>query len=294
MKKLIAIFLVLFSVAAFSQTLYSGSIGKYPIQINIHYYPHKDKYAAVYAYDKQDTPLNMDGYMEDKDLILERYEKTPNSRHEKLVESLRLKNFDFKEKQIYGSWIDEVTGKDLTLTLSQTFHTIEPENSDWAEREFLQSTSAKDVYFKIAYKKPQQGKLARASKIKVLEKVTDKILHEFQIDCKLLRMSNISVEDYNFDGLEDFSCFKEEDQNIYFLRDPKTLKYYRSTFLETYLRFDQKKKTIEEVKTLCKDKLDVHFVYKLVNNEMVLIKKFTTSYDPKTDRWVETSFGGCK
>ncbi len=69
-------------------------------------------------------------------------------------------------------------------------------------------------------------------------------------------LENITVDDYNFDGIQDFSVFETSyagpnTSSLYFLYDLKSKKFFKSDFNGVSLEFDMKKKEIFELNQCC-------------------------------------------
>ncbi len=157
---------------------------------------------------------------------------------------------------------------------------------EWGEREILQSVCFKDKYFKLILSKRKGDYEAKVTGVKIIEKRTDKVLQKIDLECQLLGLNNISIDDYNFDGIEDFSVYEAgtagpDSSSLYFLYNPKTGKYFESGFSGSSLEFDSKTKRIHEHNQCCAGTSVMEAEYKVVNNKMVLIKKTCFKYDEK-------------
>ena len=58
---------------------------------------------------------------------------------------------------------------------------------------------------------------------------------KLDVECSLLGLDNISIDDYNFDGIEDLSIFgsqpcRSKYFQIYYLYNKTTQQYYESNF----------------------------------------------------------------
>lgn len=113
------------------------------------------------------------------------------------------------------------------------------------------------------------------------------------MECQFLGMNNISVYDYNFDGIEDFSIFElsyagPNTSRIYILRDSSSNKYFVSEISGISLNFDPNTKLIYEHNQCCAGRSYMNATYKLVNNKMVLIKQTCLEYDDEKEDFIET------
>ena len=89
----------------------------------------------------------------------------------------------------------------------------------------MQRESLKDYYFKLLLTKAKGDHYAQVSGIKIIEKKTDRLLQHIKLECRLLGMGNVSIGDFNFDGVEEFSVFEAgyagpNTSSKYFLYDP--------------------------------------------------------------------------
>jgi len=276
---------LLFSLLFFStqaQTSYSGLIDKYPIQLVTYIYSDGDA-QAIYAYDKFDTPIRINGKKAGSRLEL--YER--NEKNE-ITATLRFENFNPKSQAMSGTWLSKDGSKKLNITLNKQFDVEEA--ADFHQKELMQAESTQTHYFKLLITK-SQGEI-RVTGVKVLEKKTDRLIQQINLDCQLMGLDNVSIGDFNFDGLEDFSVFESSyagpnTSSIYILRLPGSEQYEVSDFTGTSLEFDVTTKTIHEHNQCCAGRSHVNATYKVVNNKMVLIKKTCLEYDDKTEDFIE-------
>lgn len=229
----------------FGQTNYTGFIDKYPIELVTYIY--SDGYAkAIYAYSNYDEPIVISGELKQSKLTL--YEK---DNKEKNRATLTFSNFDTKSNQLVGTWKELNSDKQYKITLTKNFEINYGDNIEWKEREIIQPFSLKDKYFKLVISKAKDNFHANVAGVRVYEKKTDKLIQKIDLECQLWGLDNISVDDYNFDGITDFSVFEQSyagpnTSRLYFLYNPKTKKYFESSFTGTSLEFDQEAKTIYE------------------------------------------------
>jgi len=279
------IFLVLFLFLLnnlSAQTSYSGYIDKYPIELVTDSYS-DGVVRAFYVYTKYDNPIKSDGYFKNNKLTLEEKDNSGKTKA-----TLIFKNCKAESANLEGTWKDTKTNKELRITLTKTTDINYGDSIEWPDKELLQCATMKDKYFKIIISKVKEDFFGKITGVKIFEKKTDRLLQELKMECQLRSIENIGVDDYNFDGYEDFSVFESSHagpntSSIYFLFDPKTGKYFKSTFEGTSLEFDKKKKRIYESNQCCAGRYSSQAEYKVVNNKMVLIKKSCYEYNEKTE-----------
>jgi hypothetical protein len=294
MKKTTFLFIFFFGAFnAFAQTNYTGFIDKYPIEFVLNAYSDGET-SAIYAYTNFDNPIVIEGTLEKSNLTLfEKDNKGNNSA------SLIFNQFDPKSQQLEGTWKDLKTQKELKITLKKAFQLDDENEKEWKNREIIQPVSIDNKYFKIVLAKTADEYYAKVVGVKVLEKKTDKLLQKFDVDCQLWGLNNLSVEDFNFDGVKDFSVFESSyaganTSSLYFLCDPATKKYSKSSFAGISLEFDSKTKKITEHNQCCGGQQLQTIIYKVVNNKMVVLEKHCFRYDEKKQDFVERKLKDCE
>jgi hypothetical protein len=222
MKFLSMSFMLLLSASAFSQTSYSGSIDKYPIQLFVSEIVYSSV-EAVYSYDKFGTPIAVDGEFEKGTLTL----KETNA-NEEVTAKMVFKNYSADANEITGQWTDQKSGKVLGITLKKNYQVryLQPYP---AKTEWLQTESTPQYYFKTVNSEKGKEERGRVVALKVFEKKTNKLFQEIAVDCEVRGFNSLWVEDYNKDGIQDFSIFKEQfaganTSSLYFAKD-KTGKF---------------------------------------------------------------------
>jgi hypothetical protein len=280
LKCTVALF-ILVSIHSFSQTTYTGFIDKYPIEL-VTDISSDGSGSAIYAYSNYDTPIEISATLKKKVLTLFEKDKTGKNTAKFVFE-----NFNPKSKNLEGTWTDLNTKKELKITLSKISEIDFGDNIEWKNKEILQPVSLKGKYFKLIVSKQKGDFYAKVTGVKILEKKTDKLLQQINLDCQLWGLNNISTGDYNFDGIEDFSVFEASaagpnTTSLYFLYNPTTGKYFESSFSGTSLEFDSKAKRITEYNECCAGSSQMNAEYKVVNNKMVLIKKTCLKLDMKS------------
>jgi hypothetical protein len=266
---------------ALSQTQYTGMLGKQPIHLFAEV--HGDGVvSAMYIYDKYNTPIIANGRL--RGSILELHEKGSQN---KIVATLRFKHFDPKSQEAEGEWVDSVHDKHLPISLKREFVIEDGEQIDAGPVEVIQAEATKDNYFKTIVVKKKGEFSPQVVGVKVFTKRGNSVLQTFDLDVEYRGTDNVSVEDFNFDGLEDFSVFERSyfgpnTGSIYFLRNPKSDSYFKSTFSGVSLEFDSKAKLIHEHNECCGGYSGMNATYKVVDNKMVLIDQQCYKRDSKT------------
>lgn len=282
-RKIIITLLFLISIHLTAQTTYTGFIDKYPIEF-VTDVDSDGSGSAIYAYSNYDTPIQVRGTLKNK--VLTFFEK---DKMDKKTAKIVFENFNPKSKKLEGTWIDLNTKKELKISLTKVFDIDYGDKIEWKNREILQAVSLKGKYFKLIVSKSKDDFYARVTGFKILEKKTDKLLQQIDVECQLWGLNNISTDDYNFDGIEDFSVFEASaagpnTTSLYFLYNPKTGKYFESSFSGTSLEFDSKTKRIHEYNQCCAGASQMNAEYKVVNNKLVLIKKSCLELDIKSGK----------
>ncbi|MHC0440371.1 XAC2610-related protein [Flavobacterium sp. 3-210] len=286
MKQKIALLFLLATTFLSAQISYTGFIDKYPIEFVTYLYS-DGVGTAIYAYSNFDTPIVLSAKLTGKTLVFTEKDKT-----NKETAKLTFQNYNEKSQQLNGIWKDLNSGKELKITLSKEFVIDYGDNVEWIDREILQPESFKDKYFKLIVSKEKGSFYAQVTGVKIIEKKTDKLIQKIDLECQLWGLNNISIDDYNFDGIPDFSVFESSyagpnTSSLYILYNPKTKKYFQSSFSGTSLEFDSKAKRIYEHNQCCAGSSHMNAEYKVVNNKMVLIKKTCLELDEKTGDLVE-------
>ena len=274
MKDFILIIVFFYSaIISFGQTTYIGFIDKYPIELLINDTNYDGQINAVYCYSNYDEPINLSGNLKTGKLNL--FEKDSK---EKNTASLKFEDFSMNKDNLEGIWTDLKTEKSLNIKLTKST------DSDFG---IMQPISFPNKYFRLII----SGSSSVVG-IKIFEKKTDKLLQKFNVDCQFWGLNNINVDDFNFDGIDDFSVFESSyagpnTSHLYFLYNPKTKKYFESSFSGTSLEFDAVKKQINETNQCCAGSSIMQATYKVVKNNMVLIKTNCLKYDEKKQEHVK-------
>ncbi len=287
------LFLGLFTSRVMGQIVYSGFIDKYPIELVV--LDHSDKVTtAIYVYKNFDTPIKLTGSKIDNKLTL--YEKDTRDIN---TTSLTFDHFDEQQEALTGTWVDLKTGKQLSIQLHRKFEDDHGENVSWNDRELLQAASLKDHYFKLLLSKNKDAFSARITGVKIMQKKTDKLIQQIELDCQLMGVNSISTGDFNFDGIQEFAVFEASyagpnTSSLYFLYDPITKQYVESGFTGVSLTFDGSSKTIVEHNQCCAGTQHTTALYKVVKNKMVLKEQHCFIWDEKKQELVERKMKYCQ
>lgn len=289
MKQIVTALLVLISFASISQVrMFSGTIGKYPIHLVTYSYSDGDT-RAIYAYDKHDTPISINGRLSNNTLTLDELDGSGAA-----VATLELYGIGLSQRTFKGKWIsqDRKVVYDILLTKEHEFDSYDESTFD--SLEFMQSESTSDFYFKLVLSKSADDDV-RVTGVRVYQKRTDKLMQELDLDCQFRGLSGVSVADYNFDGIDDFSVFEASyagpnTTSVYILRDPNANQFFISEISGVSLEFDAGEKLIHEYNQCCAGTKHMYITYKLVNNKMVEVEKHCYEYNEEKDELVE---GNC-
>jgi len=279
--------LLLFSIAGKSQSSYSGYLGKFPITLVMYHYGNGVS-LAYYAYNNYDSPITINGNLKKGELKL--FEK---DKHGNNSATLVFERFEEGNQEIKGKWVNSDSSKTYKITLEKDFDISYGDNLEWTSKELLQSESTKEHYFKTIITKEKGDFYARISGVKIYQKKTDRLIQTIELDCLLFGIDNVSIGDYNFDGIDDFSVFEASyagpnTSSIYILRDPNSNKYLKSNFSGTSLEFDNDSKLIYEHNQSRGGASHMNAKYIVVNNEMVLVEKKCLEYDSEKEDFIET------
>lgn len=277
----------MFSITGKSQSSYSGYLGTFPITFVMYHYGDGES-RAYYAYDKFDTPITINGTLKNNELRL--IEKDDNGNN---FATIVFDEFQEGKQEINGKWINSDSSKTYKIVLNKDFDIGYGDNLEWQNKELLQSESTKEHYFKTIITKEKGDFDARILGVKIYQKQTDRLIQTIELDCQLFGIDNVSVGDYNFDSIQDFSVFEASyagpnTSSIYILRNPNSDQYLKSNFSGTSLEFDNNSKLIYEHNQCCGGRSHMNATYKVVNNEMVLVEKKCLEYDDEKEDFIET------
>lgn len=287
MRLNLLITLLLFSIAGKSQSSYSGYLGRFPIALVMYHYSDGVS-LAYYAYDNYDSPIKINGNLKKRKLELFEKDKDGNN-----CATLIFEEFEEDSQEIKGKWVNTDASKTYQIALKKDFDIGYGDNLEWISKELLQLESTEEHYFKTIITKNKGDFYGRISGVKIYQKQTDKLIQTIDLDCQLFGIDNVSVGDYNFDGIQDFSVFEASyagpnTSSIYILRNPYSNNYFKSDFGGTSLEFDNDAKLIYEHNQCCAGRSHMNATYKVINNRMVLIEQTCLEYDDEKEGFIET------
>ena len=145
-------------------------------------------------------------------------------------------------------------------------------------REMLQTISLQNYFFKLLVVPTKEPPYASwVTGIKIYSIKTGAVYQEIKADFPLHRgINSIETDDYNFDGIRDFSVFEFQCAGTnttrrYLLFNPKTKKFFDSGFEGSSLIFDSTSRTITEYNECAGVYSSGTHILK--HNKMVLIKE---------------------
>jgi hypothetical protein len=272
-------FIMIFScINMFGQINYAGFIDNYPIELLADINTSGNSY-GVYVYSAFDDPITLEGNLEKEKLIFFEKDAKGNKRAR-----ITFEKFNIESDTIEGIWKDLKNEKQLKITLSKKHE---------FDDGIIQNTSIDDKYFRIVTDNQS------VTEIQIFQKKTDKLIQKFNVDCQFMGLYCISTGDFNFDGLTDFSIFESSyagpnTSRLYFLYNPKTKKYFESSFSGTSLQFDEKRKRIIETNQCCAGASVTTAEYKVITNKMVLEKERCFKWNEKKQALVEQKVSKCR
>lgn len=282
---LLALSVLLAAGNMFGQASYSGFVGESPVTMVTNIY--SDGVGnATYVYDKFDEPIRLDGKVVKKNLVLTEKDAKNLTRA-----TLTFNNYDAKSAELKGVWKDAKTGKTLDIKLKKDFET--DYGASEAEGEFIQADALTDKYFKVAVK----GE--RAVAVKIFEKKTDRLMQTIDVDTQQRGADGVSVDDYNFDGIKDFSLFESSfagpnTSSLYYLYDSTKKQFFNSNWEGVSFEFDEKKKLVSSTNSCCGGTSITTATYRVVKNKLVLVSETCMQYDEKKGDLVKRPMKACQ
>jgi hypothetical protein len=284
----VSFFLLSRTLFVLGQTSYIGTVGSAPVEMVIEA-TEDGPVQGVYVYTKFDTPISLSGSLRNGKLVL-----TEKNDLGKPSATLTLPAFSAKAQTASGMWKNLATGQSLALTLTQQ-SAVEPgKASEGTGRELLQAATLRNTYFRVVLTSAES-----IGAVKLFEKKTDWLLQTIPVECQLRGMNTVSVGDFNFDGFPDFAVFEQgyagpNTSSLYFLYNPATKRYFKSSYSGVSLEFDAKAKRIYETNSCCAGSSVQKFIYKVVNNRMVLVAQHCYKWDEKKEELVERKLSACQ
>jgi hypothetical protein len=100
--------------------------------------------------------------------------------------------------------------RNFSLELADEVDWDERENIHWPERHILQSATLEDRYFMLGVSKEKGESYPTTTGVKIYEQGSDQLVQEIDLSGEFRGLNKIEVQDYNFDGHEDFSVFDQQ------------------------------------------------------------------------------------
>ena len=155
----------------------------------------------------------------------------------------------------------------------------EIENEEW-QNKISATDSLTNYIIQIVSSKEQSEYHHEWVCVQIFEKATGRFVQEIDLsenyasswrDC-------ISIDDYNFDGYDDFSIFGgygslDNTFSYYFLFNPETNTFFESEIGGSNLEFYSDTKTITSSNRCCAGSKEMYQTYKLIDNRMILIEQ---------------------
>jgi len=277
------------AATAAGQASYTGRIGSTHIKLSL---AEISSGVGVYLYSKIGTPIALRSSLHHEVLTLTEYAAdrlitTQNFRTTKykLVATFTIKAFSFDAPVLRGTWRSLVTKQQLPLILTLTA-SADDAGTAVALPSALQIESTPAYYFKTLLKGNAGDPTTRVGAVQVVEKKTNRICQQFPVNCRAIGQGSVSVDDYNFDGLLDFSIYKDDGdrpqlsadgysngKSLYFLYNPVTKSFIASGFQGVGLTFDAKKKRVYEYTPSRTYGAMTKAEYRVVHNHLVLTTK---------------------
>jgi hypothetical protein len=296
MLKRITLFFTIFLfliINAFAQTNYKGYIDKYPIELITDIYSDMDV-RAIYTYQKYNDPIVINGKKTKGNLVL--FEKDKQG---KISASLTFQNFDTKKKILTGIWKNVNTKQELPINLEKEFTIEYGDSISFPDREILQPVSLNEFYFKLVISKDKAEFSSRVTAVKILQKKTDSLIQLISLECQNIGLNSIEINDYNFDGIKEFSVFEASysgpnTSRVYFLYNTKTKQFVDAAFRGVCLDFNPKTKRVIEHNQCCAGRQQTRTEYKIVNDKMVLLEEHCYIWSDKKKDLVERKMKDCQ
>ena len=272
---------------AWGQASYAGKIGTLPIELALET-DSGGETEGVYIYTRFGTPIELRGTLTPNVLSL-----TETDAHGKATARLTIPAFAADQQTITGTWQNLATGQKLPLALTRQF-VVETTQDSTTTRELLQASALKTCYFKAVLNSAES-----IGSVRLYAKKTGRLVQELKTDCVLQGLRNVSVGDFNFDGLEDFAVYQQgfagpNTASLYFLYNPITKRYVDSGFEGVSLQFDAKTKRVLETNSCCAGSSVQNSTYKIVRNRMVLVEQHCYKWDEKKQALIERKLSACQ
>lgn len=277
---------------AAGQASYIGKLSGAPIELLV---APLSSGTGVYLYTKIGTPIILRSDLRHGVLTLTEYAadrllttQSLLSTKYKPVATLTIAKFSFDAPVLRGTWRSLATGKQLPLALTLV---AGPNDAGTAAAPptALQNESTPLYYFKTLLTGKASDPATRVGAVQVIEKKTNRVLQQFPVNCRAIGQGSVSVDDYNFDGMPDFSIYEDDHErphfagsnttSQYFLYDPTTRQFVASDFQGIGLTFDAKKKRVYECTPAPTRLAMTKAEYRVLDNHLVLVAKRCFDWD---------------
>jgi hypothetical protein len=191
------------AVDAFSQTIYSGYVGKAAVEMVLetpNQFKDTEYINGIYIYNGYNEPISIAGYYRKHAFVLD---EGPD-------EGFVFSAFDIKDSIVRGTWRNQKTKVELPVALKKIHeigsYPLSPTDSAFrGEVDLLQICFDSTFLFKI-----EVSFDAAVYGIKIISKKTGKLFQEIEVDCQYngaLGINSIQCGTYA-DGVKSFSIFK--------------------------------------------------------------------------------------
>jgi len=177
----------------------------------------------------------------------------------------------------------------LTLAdLDSTFHIqLYKKHNNW-KPSIPKSISTKEHFFISS----QLNSAHNSSNLIIYERNTFEIKQRIVSENFNGNIKSIEIEDYNFDNYDDFSIFRffgagPNTFRDYYLININTCEYFKIIIDGSSLIFDQDKKLVYSHNQCCAGAYQSNSTFKIVNDNLVLIKENCKEYDAEIDDYIE-------
>lgn len=281
--RLFCLFLLFLCSAApvYAQYVYKGAVDKYPVEFVIDDFSNGD-ISAVYAYDRFDKPIRISGRQSGEGILLvERNFEAADTT------TMRFEGGAIGADSLTGVWFNVRTGRRFDIRLAKVFD-LQDCAAGYTDRAILQDAELDSAYFRLLVS-CQAGQGPVVSGVRIYQKGDDRLIQELRFEVAFIGFSGLRTDDFNFDGIPDFSVFEgfyagPNTTSLYFLYDKKTRRYFESEISGVSLEFDHARKRITEVNQCCAGSQVTHTEYKLVNNKMVKTGSKCFKWNHKTNQ----------
>ncbi|MHC1705027.1 MAG: hypothetical protein AB9846_14045 [Tenuifilaceae bacterium] len=179
---------------------YKGNIGKNPVELQL--YSYSDGYiVGVYSYNKYQTPIGINGRILNDTMII--YENYNWNNYEAIFS---FQKWNLNDEKMIGEWIHLKNKDKLEVVLNKAFKFDTYDNTAFDTLELMQDKSNKDDYFMLLLHK-NSGDGVKFYGVRIYDKKTKKVKQQIELDESYdkIQFCIVEVNDYNYDGVEDFS-----------------------------------------------------------------------------------------